>query len=195
MAGRDSAPCNPSMQAPKPACRRPNQHTGGQGWPWTSNSPTCVLGLQLFTAMFILCNAGIRTRASCVLGMLDSQSTTVHIFKTKKKLKTTHKFWLCADPQRYAAPFPLATVSCVCLHPASLRPLQLPCASLSTVSLLLFMWCSHGIRSGPGKLTALQPELYRSWWIRKLFIYYIKERKEPQAIPLMFCMERECGRL
>lgn len=95
MTGRDSAPCSPSMQAPKLACRRPNQHTGGQGWPWISNSPTCVLGLQLFTAMFILCNARIRTRASCVLGMLDSQSTTVHIFKTKKIKNHTQVLTMC----------------------------------------------------------------------------------------------------
>lgn len=55
MAWRDSAPCNPSMQASKPACRRLNPHTGGQGWPWTSNSPISVLGLQLLTAIFSLC--------------------------------------------------------------------------------------------------------------------------------------------
>lgn len=120
-------------------------------------------------------------------------------FKTKK-LKTTHKCWLCAGPQRcVAAQSPLATVPCMCLHswdtPSSLWPLQLPCASPSTASLFLFMWRSHGIGSGPGKLTALQPGLYRSWWVCKLFIYCIKERKEPQAIPLMVCMERECGRL
>lgn len=126
MAGRDSAPCNPSMQAPKPACRRPNRHTGGQGWPWISNSPTCVLGLQLFTAMFILCNAGIRTRASCVLGMLDSQSTTVHIFKTKKNLKphTSFDYVLILKDVQLRSLWPLSPVC------AYTQPLYGPCSFL-----------------------------------------------------------------
>lgn len=80
-------------------------------------------------------------------------------------------------------------------RPASLWPLQPPCTSQATASLLLLMCCSYGIRSGPGKLTALRPGLYHSRWVCKPFIYHIKEWKEPQAMPLLFCIKWEDRRL